>query len=146
MPPETMVAYPSIRCLCALFSILLVLLFAGVQGANALDRLQQGLPHGAAHVYGWPGVLTLDAAADHDRVELEVAMIGVDADDGGSPVAPYHHHHNADHGASLPAPDVTHATLPTLASARIAIPRARSGSRSPMTALERPPKFLPAAV
>lgn len=144
------------RRICTIFSILLALLFAGVQGANALDRLQHGLFHGSAHSHELPSVLTLDGMAGHHEADSAGPGESAGSEDGHAdltdaggrtdlPAAP-HHHHNADHGSSLPAPDMVQASVRASPGKRPAIPRTRADSGSPMTAMERPPKNRPAAV
>ncbi|MCE7797129.1 hypothetical protein LWE61_11225 [Sphingobium sufflavum] len=132
------------RRFCAMLSILLALLFAGVQGGNALDRLQHGLTQeGAEHVHEAPSLLTLaEAGSAQEAPHLDLSDVG-ERDD--LPATPHHHHHNADHGSGLPSPHMAQVGAASPSSVRVAIPHARADIGSPAAALERPPKGLPAA-
>ncbi|MFT3964754.1 MAG: hypothetical protein QM690_02585 [Sphingobium sp.] len=132
-------ASSSARYLCAMLCLFLVLLFAAMQGTNALDRIQHmsagAAPHEHHHLF--LSELTMD---QEDRL-AEARLEAEDADPGMGGAMPVHHHHHADHGASLPTPFLTHEAVFAISSLRIGIPQGAAVIGMVVHAPERPPKI-----
>jgi hypothetical protein len=131
----TIAASSSARRLCAMLCILLVLLFAAVQGANALDRIQHAsvaMPH-EHMLLGTVTIEQIDGiAAPH--------VDAPDADPDMEGPLPAHHHHHADHGPSLAAPFSGQDLMVVVSSQRLNIPHVPAVMGTTIQGLERPPK------
>jgi hypothetical protein len=130
----TIAASSSARRLCARLCILLVLLFAAVQGANALDRIQHAsvvMPH--EHLLGTVTMEQVDGVAD-----AHAAAPDANLDMDGS--LPVNHHHHADHGPSLAAPFSAQEMMVVVSSQRLNIPHVPAVMGTTVQGLERPPK------
>jgi hypothetical protein len=131
----TIAASSSARRLCAMLCILLVLLFAAVQGANALDRIQHAsvaMPH--EHML--LGIVTMEQV----DVVADVHAAAPDASLDMEGPLPVHHHHHADHGPSLAAPFSAQEMMLVVSSQRLNIPHVPAVMGTTIQGLERPPK------
>jgi hypothetical protein len=131
----TIAASSSARRLCAMLCILLVLLFAAVQGANALDRIQHAsvaMPH--------EHVLLSTVMMDKVDVVADIHAEAPDADLGMEGPLPVHHHHHSDHGPSLAAPFSAQEMMVVISSPRLNIPHVPVVMGTTIQGLERPPK------
>lgn len=134
-----------------MFCLLLVVLFAGLQGTGLYDRIQHSAT-GEKHGHDLLSAATmeaghLDRGASHDERDDDAAPAGEAGPDGSGSdtTGPAHHHHHADHGSSLPVPYPAQYAVLVAGSARPGIPQVAAVPGSGVHALERPPKMIPAA-
>lgn len=81
--------------------MLLALLFAGIQGANVVDRLQHDGTHVAAHEHNIVSLFSLEETASEGDHTDGGAVLTELPDSTGDMPGHFHHHHGGDHSSSL---------------------------------------------
>jgi hypothetical protein len=131
----TIAASSSARRLCAMLGILLALLFAAVQGANALNHIQHAIM-AMPHEHVLLGTVTMEQIDGVADAHAEAP----DADPDMEGPLPVHHHHHSDHGPSLAAPFSGQDLMVVVSPQRLNIPHVPIVMGTTIEGLERPPK------